>query len=403
MSEKNLISPYVGFFDVAVNKNELWFCNVNYNMLFRLDMSSRKLETVIELTDIEKFGLAEEYSALAYYQNKLIIAPKNAKDIILYDIAQKEIKHILFELPKDKEIHSNYFRHVEVYRNVAYLFPGTYPAILKLDLDTYKVSYIDEWYHTWNKQLTHQETDKAMFLNFHIDGTDCYMPCRRVGLEMRFNLQTEKCEMKQLGEFNMQLTDSLHSERTVWYSHMDGNEIYQIVDGVERCYTCSDCNCHLEGGYHFVDAGKNIYAIPRIGNAFLQINKKTKNINITQETIDQPKEYMKNFTIYKTKYICRQRYDHNKMLFFSNYEGLVIIRDLENGNIDSYETKLSEEQLSAINKLYQEYLLKKSDVIYEDKVSLEAFLTMIDKYNTVEMRIEESVGSKIYKLLIKEN
>lgn len=402
MPEKTLISPYVGFLDVAINKNELWFCNVNYNMLFRLDMNSRKLEAIVELTDVEKFGAAEEYSALAYYQNKLIIAPKNAKDIILYDIAQNEISRILFELPENKAICSNYFRHVEVYRNAAYLFPGTYPSILKLDLDTYKISYIDEWYHTWKKQLTYQETDKAMFLNFHMHGTDCYMPCRRVGLEMRFNLQTEMCEMKQLGDFSMHLTDALHAEETVWYSHMDGNEIYQIVDGIEHCYTCSDCNCHLEGGYHLTDVGENIYAIPRIGNAVLQVNKKTKNINILQETVGQPKEYMKDFTIYKTKYICHKRYSHSKMIFFSNYEGLIVVRDLESGNTDCYETKLFEEQLSIINKLYQKYLFKKNDVLYEGQISLEAFLSAIDKYNKVVINTEENVGSKIYKALIKE-
>ena len=90
------------------------------------------------------------YSDIAYYNDKLYFIPMSDDKIVVYDLKTGEKKYIFFCFPDEYIGKTRYLEDYKfcigcVMNKALYMFSCTFPAILKLDLDTESIHYIKGW------------------------------------------------------------------------------------------------------------------------------------------------------------------------------------------------------------------------------------------------------------------
>ena len=136
-----------GFMNAVKNGGDIWFCNVYNSTLVRFNVETGEIHIETFLPARSLTGKIQ-YGAIAVYKNLLVIAPRNAESIQVYDINLKELKEISLSISADGERINNLFVSVQICNGVAYFFPGKYPGIVTLDLNSFEVKCYSDWIDT---------------------------------------------------------------------------------------------------------------------------------------------------------------------------------------------------------------------------------------------------------------
>ena len=186
-----LVKKYTLAFEniVKVNK-DYWFTSIGYNALFKLEEGENKAE-FIGCFNKEK-DLERLYLDIVHYQNKLFFVPFKADSIAVYFIDTKEFRYIQIELPIDKEQEgvkysdNSKFTFASVNGNNLYLFPGTYPAIIKLNMDSYETEYLYEPINKLGKWIV--DTKSVYFRTGIVQGNIVKMWCEPAKAVVEFDM-----------------------------------------------------------------------------------------------------------------------------------------------------------------------------------------------------------------------
>lgn len=180
----------IGFHDIAIRDGRGWFFNCYYSAIFSLDLDTLQLRLEQLLPD-EYFGIYK-FSNLAFYNDLLVIAPRTADKILIYDTEAHSIKTVQIKpdyIPDGA--YMNLFYGLIIYGDAAYLFPGRYRTIVRLDMKTDEVTYITKW----NQGLRNINPNSIVFQKVIQTGTDsCYLPCFQSNQIMKFCLSDSSYE-----------------------------------------------------------------------------------------------------------------------------------------------------------------------------------------------------------------
>jgi UDP-2,3-diacylglucosamine pyrophosphatase LpxH len=132
--------------DIIKVGEEFWFVTANYNGLFRLDNDTNK--AVMEAEFVNQENVQRLYSNLVLHNGKIVCVPLNAKQIAIYDLKSKEI--VMLPIREPRLDTSRYdgtilFFDTVSYKNYVILIGAKYPAVLRINMDTFEVEYFDEW------------------------------------------------------------------------------------------------------------------------------------------------------------------------------------------------------------------------------------------------------------------
>lgn len=136
----------LAFENIVKANGDYWFTCIGNNGLYRLPENSNTAEFIGCFT-AEK-DCRRLYLDIVHYQNKLIFVPLRAKGIAIYCIDTKKFIYIpIQEPPKDLNLGIQYssdskFAFASVYKKHIYLFPSTYPAIIRLNPESCEVEYL---------------------------------------------------------------------------------------------------------------------------------------------------------------------------------------------------------------------------------------------------------------------
>lgn len=130
--------------DVILVKNRVWFFSRYWNGLYTADLKSG--ETAFVAAMPEEGSMAGRLCAgIMYYNGKLILVPMAAKKIWVYDLRENSWKGLERTCLGDKASRMQMFRAV-AYKNKFFLIGSNYPAIIRMDPDTYELEYWKEPY-----------------------------------------------------------------------------------------------------------------------------------------------------------------------------------------------------------------------------------------------------------------
>lgn len=134
------------FDSVAQDENYYYFSSISENGLYRVKKGSCSAEFLGFFPD-EPLSAARLYTTDGHVDNYIVFAPIAASNIAIYNIARREFTNI--ELRKDLlqkcKYKSNKFWNVVVFQKHAYIFGVAYPAIVRINLETFDTYYYTDW------------------------------------------------------------------------------------------------------------------------------------------------------------------------------------------------------------------------------------------------------------------
>lgn len=380
MKNKEYDREHIAFLDIAIFENTAWFCNIGYNALFQLDLSTG----IVKLLDFfpnDRYLYKEIYSPIAYLENKLYIAPKKGKELLIYDLQNSCFTSIELDLEKyGEEKNYNLFNHIDIIQGKVYLFPGRFHAIVEFDPSSQIISYIDDgWYEELSKRFRTEESCKMIFHDIHIDEKgDCFLPCWKSRDILKINVCTRKYEiLTRLPEVDNSLSDAVELNGKILFSYKDEGGIWSNHN--QNILTMKKLQFTYTGGLFFNTYKEWLYVIPLFGEAIIRYNFITRKC---EEIYKFPeKKTAKNRWIpYKSNTLCRKKIAVNQLAIYSSFDGRLILADMDMGQTQIVELKLNEQDEKTIEQYF--YSLVPRYIVRERvQFNLKDFISVVKGIN----------------------
>lgn len=171
---------------------KLYFFAREFNALLAIDLTERKLNFVTSVTDIE-FSARYAFTAISGIRNKIILAPRAAANIVLYDVNTEELCE--YKIRSISECPTKFQEIVQAGEKL-YLIGCQYPAVIQVDLDTMEQVYFDEWKN---------KVKRTPYIFFHrgcsvVQGEFIYLACAFSNQILTISTQTGKSMFWSVGK-----------------------------------------------------------------------------------------------------------------------------------------------------------------------------------------------------------
>lgn len=185
----------IGFHDFYSDGEYIWVASNNCNGLFKININSMETEYMGSFPDENLKGL-HLYRSLTKVGSKLYFTPFMAENIGVYDLDTN--KFCAGPELRDKDIPFKFERSV-VFNDCIYFLPQRYNAIVKYEIKTNKISYIDEYM----SEFTEKSSEKyPMYFGggVVVEDDKVYIPFRGKNAILEFNLTEQNCRTIIIGE-----------------------------------------------------------------------------------------------------------------------------------------------------------------------------------------------------------
>lgn len=226
------------FADDAIKVGEKLFLFANnLNILFSINLSDGKLtflSTIPEEHILSK-GLT---CKLVYIKEHIIIVPLLAKKIWIYALKRREWRSVVIENYKVYG-RGTYFRQAIKHNDSLFFIGGHYPAILKMDLSSCKLTYLKEPFINCVKSEESGELYSRG--DFVYKGDKLYLASGRDNKVLVYHLDTQTYKWIEIGKKNNRYSGIMWDGNNYWISprkntsivKWDGNDIvteYEIPE-----------------------------------------------------------------------------------------------------------------------------------------------------------------------------
>ena len=191
---------------VFVDDN-IYFFSSEYNLLYKIHMPDFAV-SVVSRIPCEKALAVKWFRKMRYWKEKLILIPSFAEKIWIYDLKSGKWTDIVIDHP---QITLKFWGTV-VYGDCIFLFGAAYPAILKIDLNDYSVSYMEISCPPEQKK----EEEGLFFTDAIRMDNLAYSPVSVSNHVMRLNLDTLEYEWQQIGSAGNVYCGIDHNEDGFW-------------------------------------------------------------------------------------------------------------------------------------------------------------------------------------------
>lgn len=200
-----VVNNTIAFENIVKANGSYWFTSIGYNAFFKLD-EDKDIAHCVGCFSKEQ-DARRLYLDIVQYQDKLVFVPLKAEAIALYDMNAGEFSYIPLCLPA-KEMNTGVaysadekFAFAGIWKNNLYLFPATYPAIIKLDMESYEVEYLYEPIRQLNKRVLTEEG--IYFWKGIIEDNLVKMWCEPAKSIVEFDMNSESLQVcKQLSDID---------------------------------------------------------------------------------------------------------------------------------------------------------------------------------------------------------
>lgn len=183
---------------LAKDGHYYWYTSFEDNGIYRTDIRTGETECIDRFSEESQRNML--YGSVVFFDNKLVAIPRFAKKIGIYNIAEKSIQYISFKLPEGRNWRGGCFAAHAVFRNYIYMLGVRYPIILRLNMETYEVSYYGEWYTEVEPYIRPQESPIFFFTrDIYVEGSKFYAPLSCAGFVLCFDMEVGEASLIQVG------------------------------------------------------------------------------------------------------------------------------------------------------------------------------------------------------------
>lgn len=192
MDEKHILDfEAVVFLDDGIG----YASDFEKNGLYEVDLNNQKCKFIM-LFPNETMTSRRIHCTALHHASKVFFVPMSGDYISIYDIGNNTIEQIA--IPALGEKYSCYrekqkFSKAVCYEGNIYMFPFTYPGIIKLETETNQITILDDWVS--NEQYFFRG-------GMCVDGEMAYLANGVNNIILQFNMETEKAVVYYVGAHN---------------------------------------------------------------------------------------------------------------------------------------------------------------------------------------------------------
>lgn len=207
------------FCDFYCEGNKMYFVPRNAGMehyLCVLDLEKNNLKIDVDMPGQRTGSLTQsQYLSIDKYEDDIILTPYLAEDIYVYNRRNKRArKYVLNTICEGGK-----FDRTIRYKNSLFLKPQCYPAIVKIDLETFNITEYGDCIRPF---LAENNDRKPYFVgDIAIKGSSLYMAAFREDQILIFNMENGQYEIKSVGDY----------EFGFWSVSFDGKNFWLAADG----------------------------------------------------------------------------------------------------------------------------------------------------------------------------
>lgn len=215
MNNSNLMFEAIA----TINDRIAYASSYQANGLFEVDLENYEC-TYISLFPKEEISRSRLHSVAILIERKIYFIPSFAKNISIYDIDTRTIQQISIPHPIiERYFYKEKFKFInaKLYDNNLWIFPSTYPGILKLNIKTLEMDIIDNWV----------PEEKYFFRNaLCVDDDIVYLPDGISNRMLVFNMANQEAKIINIGKNNHGISSMKLWNNKYWMApRLDGSVI----------------------------------------------------------------------------------------------------------------------------------------------------------------------------------
>lgn len=123
-------------------QDSIWFVPEEASILCQYQLNQERIVHIWLIPGDEMCALA--YNKILKHQNKLVFVPFGAEEVAIFDIEEEVFTKI--KLPEWAYQNFHKFDNGFIKKNYIYLVPGTYPYVVRINIDNYKLEQSENLY-----------------------------------------------------------------------------------------------------------------------------------------------------------------------------------------------------------------------------------------------------------------
>lgn len=223
---RDIIIDQIGIIEAMIIIDQyIWCMAGGFNAFFNINLDTGETNFIGEVPD-EEFQKARLYSDIQRYNEKLILVPMAAKDIAIYNMQSHNfIKVKLSTFSNTNNLYKKDYKFCKcvIYESFAYLFNVSFPAVIKIDLDSYRLQYLDEWLKFFEGKILNRE--KVYFRNAFRKDNKVYLASCCSNIVIEFDIECERFFAYELEGKQQDFSDVAFRGNRIYVSSLSGNEI----------------------------------------------------------------------------------------------------------------------------------------------------------------------------------
>ncbi len=214
----------------CVHVGDILYCiSRDYNIVFSYDLSSGSVELLTSIPG-EPANEAEVCGAIDYHDGKLLLLPNKTNCIWIYDLAGKD----LLRIEREQLPHCGTGGMLQTAKkgNTIYMIGSSYPAIMRLDMESGDIKYITAPFEKANDRI--KNIEDAYFRAHHASkGNEIYLASCLDNYVLRFSLIDESYEWLKVGRADQNYAGIDYDGEKFWMAPRKSGTIV-VWDGKDQ-------------------------------------------------------------------------------------------------------------------------------------------------------------------------
>ncbi len=370
-----------------------WFAELQFNGFYKVDKSTKKAELLFHFPE-EDLAQHALFGAIKKVGDWFVFTPAVAKNIVLYNLKTEDLRSLpLKEVKGGKKISYNKnrkFSSVFIWGDSAYFIPNSYPAIVKLNLETFSLTYITKWLPGLERVLP-EELDPRFNVFFGrglVQGSTAILPCGCTNHVLLLNLENNSTKLIEL-ESKASCYNAVAFDGTdFWLTPRFGGYLTKWNQETELCKTIEigDTGELQRALFNFPLVRNSVLYLSALNNSHPYQVDLTSEVATKMEVLDESLPTSFELPNMPASDMFCSRIEGNQYAFISGRDRRWYQMDLDTQEISSFEILADEAGI----KIMQEKNLK---AIERPHCSIPEFCQFLYQPESNQKIAEESQGT----------
>lgn len=275
--------------------DEIWFPNLNFNALMKINKLTGRLEIVDKFPN---YGVWQGwlYSTVCHVNGYLVFVPNESEEVVTYHIETRKF----ISTPLDHDFigrKKTYFVNAYVYKHYVYMFPMGAECIVRYDSIKHTIKYLENDLSILIRSKP--QTFYCFYQQFELIDQKIYFPFLELNAVAIFDLDDESVEIKYLDITGGCSTIKYTRDRfylSSWESRAIYSWDYQTGD-IKTYQGVPEGFAEEQKLLYACDVGDALVFFPAQGSMIISFSPKSGEIHTVQEIQNFDKEPIETYFV----------------------------------------------------------------------------------------------------------